>query len=195
MEKATICRRDHHLWPICAALCLLGALTGTVIFARAYSEADIAAFAETQTALPPDFLKGFASFLRRELIFLVLVVLMSCFVFGWLALPMLLVYRGLGVGIGVCCLFDACGWLGALYGFAVLVLPTAVALAAHTLVSRDALIASFGIFQFWAGRNALPRGITRLLAKIPLSVAVMVCAASLSAAVRIPLHTILLLGV
>lgn len=184
-------RRIDVLWPCCAALCLLGAVTGTVVFSRTFSDADIAAYIDAQRLLPTTFSEAFLLQLWKEMLVFAVEIVAAGFVLGWCVLPGVLFFRGLGVGVGVCCLCAGCELFGALYALAAIVLPTAIAFVAHTLLCRDSLRISFGIFFALFGKNKFGENIKGILVRIPLCAAVLVFSAALSAVLRINLHTII----
>lgn len=184
--------RGGLLWIACSLLCLAGFITGTVVFSRSFSDSDVTAYIRAQRLQPTVFFEGFICFLRREALFFAAALLLAFFAVGWLILPGVLIYRGLGIGIGACCLTDAYGWFGALYAVSVVAVPSAIALVAYTLVCKDAIMTSFDICRFFTGRDEKRNGFSGLMSVLPLGIAVAVFAAALSAWMRLLFRDIIL---
>jgi len=54
-DYSVVRQRGLLLWVVPALLCLAGAVTGTVVFARSYTDADVTAFVLSQRGLPIAF--------------------------------------------------------------------------------------------------------------------------------------------
>ena len=168
-----------------------GFITGSVIFCRSFTDADVAAYIDSQRLIPDTFAEAFVCTLRTDALFLAVIIGLAFFAPGWLAVPLVLLYRGLGVGIGACCLIDSYGRQGALYTLTVLALPTVISMIAYAITCKNAARLSFGICRYFVGKNEPDNRFFRLIGDIPACTAVILLSSSLSALMRTVMHNAL----
>lgn len=183
--------RNITILLFCAMFCVAGAVTGTAVFSKTFSDTDIDAYIASQRLLPVDFTQAFTGMLMPELAFLFLILLLGCFSFGWLALAPLLVYGGLGVGTGVCCLCARFGLFGALYAVPVLVVPFLCVAASRCIAGRETFLMSRSLMRRMAGRDSGNGRLLKLIIKVPLCALLDVFACALAAVMRTILYKII----
>lgn len=185
MENKIISEKDSRREALArifmGLICVLGFVTGTVVFCRTFDNSDIEAYINSNCIISEEFSNALLKRSVREGIHLGFTVLLSTFALGWIMIPGLLFYRGLGIGIAACCIFDKYGMTGALLILGYIFAPSAIALVAHVFASCDAFSVSYGIFSFLIGRNDRKNSIVRLLTRLPLCSAGLVCAAAIAA--------------
>ncbi len=184
-------KRINLLIPVCAAVSVIGAVTGTVVYSRAFSDADIQAYIDAQKALPADFDGYFAHAITGELVFQAAAIILGLFALGWIFVLPLVFYGGLGVGTSVCCLCQQLSWFGAVYAFALIVVPFLCFVIARSVLYGAAMELSYGMFVNAAGsRRSAGKRLLSMAIKIPLCGVIDIFAAALAAFLRTVLHPI-----
>jgi len=179
------------LIPVCAAVSIIGAVTGTIVYSKALSDADIQAYIDAQKTLPTDFDGYFAHTIIYELIFQAAAIILGLFALGWIFVLPLVFYGGLGVGTSVCCLCQQLSWFGAVYSFAQIVVPFLCFVIARSVLYGAAMELSYGMFINAAGsRRSAKKRLLSMAIKIPLCGVIDIFAAALAAILRTVLHTI-----
>jgi|GEM_PF-6206799 len=168
-----------------------GAVTGTIVFGRSFSEADIQSYLFAQRDIQLPFFEIFSGILIREFVFQGLCLLAGLFSFGWIFLFPLLIFGGLGTGIGVCCFCQELGWFGALYSFLVICVPFLCFSVSRSIICGELMKMSCGMFLCAAGRNSSGNHLKKLAIIIPLCGAIDILAAALAALMRMTLHPII----
>lgn len=185
-------KRIDLMIPLCAVISLMGAITGTVVYSRAFSDSDVQAYISAQQLLPRDFGGYFMRVLVSELILQAAIVLLGMFVAGWVFVLPVVFYGGLGAGVSVCCVCQHSGWFGAVYAFAVIVVPFLCFIAARSLLCGSSMALSHGMFMFSMGKHRSGgRHLLSMAIKIPLCGVIDIIAAALAAFFRTVLHPII----
>ncbi len=170
--------RLRYFAPVFVCVSLIGVITGAVVFSMTFSDCDVYAYIDSLRLLPTGFPESLIYYLRRDAIALSAVLLCSVSALGWLLIPLVFAYLGLGIGVGMCCLVDSLGIDGAIYAALSLFIPYIISLTAHMTASRDAFFVSYSLFLSVIGRKAYRYSICPLFVKLPLCAAIAVCGAA-----------------
>ena len=167
-----------------AALCLAGAVTGTVVFSRSYTDADVAAYIDAQRAMPVDFGGYFVRFLLAEVPYFAGLLFAAIFVPGWLIAPVSLLMGGLNLGTSVCCLYSGCGLWGVLYALTVVAVPAICVMISRAILCHGSMLLSMQLLRALIRRDNAGSVVGKLIIKIPLCAAVDLFAAAFAAFMR-----------
>ena len=167
-----------------AGISLVGAVTGTFVFARSYTDADVAGFVALQRELPVDFAEYFVRGIFEELPFFGGLLVLALLAPGWLFAPAVLFTGGLRIGTAVCCLYSGCGIWGALYALAVIAAPALCVQISRVILCHGSMLLSMQLFRsaFYTGSAGSVAG--KLIIRIPLCAAIELFAAATAALAR-----------
>ena len=176
--------RNHFVFLLCVMLCAAGALTGTAVFSKSFSDVDIDAYISAQHVLPQGFGELFLCLLKSEILLLFLICLLGLFSFGWLLLPPVLIYSGLGAGTGVCCLYSRFGLFGLLYAVPVIIIPFLCTVISRSIAGREAICLSCSLMRSMSGRVSGRGRLLKVIIKVPLCMGIDIFSCALSAVMR-----------
>ncbi len=177
-------RLFHFLPVFLAALCFVGAVTGTIVFARAYTDVDVEAFIDSQRSLPVDFAGYFIYGLLEELPFFAFLLFSAMLVPGWIIAPAALLIGGLKLGTSICCLYSGCGLWGVLYALPVIAAPALCVLISLAILCHGSMLLSMWLFRSVFHPAGSSGVVCRLIIKIPLCAAINLAAAAFAAWMR-----------